>query len=106
MTVLKSKDQSDAIYQLIGMKLKEARLSMGLTQKEVAKICGYTRASIVNIEKGRQLIPIYNLLGLCKLYKVDDVNQLLPSKEDYPNFTVVDWTDVARNIVDESFNSK
>ena len=41
------------LRELIGKLLKECRKKAGLTQKEVAQVCGTTKGEISKLEKGK-----------------------------------------------------
>lgn len=57
-------------YRDFGRKLRERRQWLGLTQEEVAWIAGLTRASIVNIEAGRQRAHYHTVLLLAENLKI------------------------------------
>lgn len=52
------------------LKLKEARINAGFTQKQVSGILHYDRSTLAYKESGK--IPIYawELIELCNLYKI------------------------------------
>lgn len=49
----------EPVYGLVAMKIRHVRETLGLQQEELAKRVGYTRTSIVNIEAGRQRLPLH-----------------------------------------------
>jgi transcriptional regulator with XRE-family HTH domain len=51
----------EPIYGLIALKIRHVRETLGITQEELAKRTGYTRVSIVNIETGRQRLPLHQV---------------------------------------------
>jgi transcriptional regulator with XRE-family HTH domain len=53
--------------KLVGKNIKEARIAIKLTQEEFAKHIGVSRASIANIEGGRHLPTIKNLIKIAQL---------------------------------------
>ena len=56
----------------IGDKIKELRISLGLSQEEFGKKLGYTsRSSINKIEKGINDISYDKLILLIKEYKIN-----------------------------------
>lgn len=64
-------------YTKLGACIKEARLKAGLKQETFASFLSLSRASIVNIEKGRQHPPIHLLWVIAKVLKIE-VIELLP----------------------------
>jgi len=50
----------------IGLRIRIARKERNFSQEDLAKLVDLSRASIVNIEKGRQSPPIQTLLLLCR----------------------------------------
>ena len=65
-------------YKDIGLRIKEARKELGLTQQELADIANLKRTSITNIEKGTQKTPVYSLYILSGALE-KSFNDLLPS---------------------------
>lgn len=57
--------------------VRAARKRRGLTQAEVARRVGHSRASLANIEAGRQDAPMVTLLRLCGVLGTTPT-QLLP----------------------------
>lgn len=55
---------------LIGSRLKELRISRGVTQEELGKILGVTKASICCYEKGTRTPTIENLIDLVEYFGV------------------------------------
>lgn len=55
---------------LIGSRLKELRLSFGVTQEELGKILGVTKASICCYEKGSRTPTIENLIDLINYFGI------------------------------------
>lgn len=55
---------------LFSVRLKELRLKKGLTQKELAKIIGVTKQTIINYEKGTTEPSFENLIKLADLFEV------------------------------------
>ncbi len=51
----------ELVYRQLGGKIEQVRSALGWTQDELAKKIGLTRASIANIEAGRQRILLHDL---------------------------------------------
>jgi transcriptional regulator with XRE-family HTH domain len=77
------------LYRDIGLKVRDCRQKKGLNQEVFAQILCYSRASIVNIEKGRQRLSIHLLYEICKAINLK-LTDLLP---EIPN-------------IDEELNTK
>jgi DNA-binding XRE family transcriptional regulator len=72
-------------YSEMGELIKTARISAELNQEILAQQLGLTRASIVNIEKGRQRPMIHTILQLAEiLHTTADklIPGLTPGKKD------------------------
>ncbi|GAB3923500.1 helix-turn-helix domain-containing protein [Larkinella terrae] len=67
------------IYQVVGSKISEIRREKKMSQLDLAAIVGLSRASIVNIEKGRQHPPLHLVWQLSDALDVD-LFDLLPTK--------------------------
>ena len=70
-------EQSE-LYSQFGQLVRRHRERLGLNQAEIGKAIGLTRASIANIETGRQRIPLHHLYSLALALKVD-AHALLPT---------------------------
>jgi transcriptional regulator with XRE-family HTH domain len=64
-------------YQSIGRSLRTARKKLGLSQFEVAKHMGCSRAQVDNIEVARQRAPLYRLEDFAKAVNIRMVIQLI-----------------------------
>lgn len=51
----------EPVYGMVAMKIRHLRETLGITQEELAKRVGYSRVSVVNIETGRQRIPLHQV---------------------------------------------
>lgn len=74
-------DGYDALYQELGSRIARARTDRGLKQAELAEKVGVTRASIVNIERGRQRAPLHLLWQIAATLVVD-LDSIVPSPDD------------------------
>lgn len=66
-------DDDGALYSAVGRKIREARERSNprLSQDKLAKRLGISRASIVNIEAGRQHAPLNLLWNIAQLLNVE-----------------------------------
>ena len=60
--------------------LAGARVSAGLTQKELAEKMGVSRDSVMNWESGKTEIRVPNLILFCQMTGFDEDDILLPKK--------------------------
>lgn len=51
--------RTDLFYAAVGQKIKTARVNAGMSQTALAKIVGFNRSSIANLEAGRQRIALH-----------------------------------------------
>jgi transcriptional regulator with XRE-family HTH domain len=72
-----TESEQENFYKLLGERIKDARTKTGLKQEAFASYLNLSRASIVNIEKGRQHPPIHVLFVIAKVLNID-VGELLP----------------------------
>lgn len=74
------KSEQNKFYLILGNRIREARIKATLTQETFANFVKLSRASVVNIEKGRQHPPIHLLWDIAKVLNIQ-VNDLLPQFE-------------------------
>jgi len=65
-------------YRMLGDCIRAARIKAGLKQETFASFIKLSRASIVNIEKGRQHPPIHLLWVIARTLNIP-INELLPN---------------------------
>jgi transcriptional regulator with XRE-family HTH domain len=53
--------QIESVYAQFGERIESVRKTLGLTQDELGKRIGHKRASISNIEAGRQRILLHDV---------------------------------------------
>jgi transcriptional regulator with XRE-family HTH domain len=68
------------IYRLLGRNVAAHRTNRKLTQAQVAERIGLTRASLANIETGRQRAMLHHVYELVDALKLDSITDLLPSR--------------------------
>jgi repressor LexA len=56
----------------IGIRIKEIRLSRGLTQKSFATSLGIVQGFLSDVERGRKLPSETLLIALCHLYEISE----------------------------------
>lgn len=68
------------IYRLIGSRIAQRRKDLRLKQVEVAAEIGLTRASLANIEKGRQKIMLHQIYKIAEALRVESILELVPPR--------------------------
>jgi transcriptional regulator with XRE-family HTH domain len=66
------------LYRLIGAELAARRKRLRLKQAEVADQIGLTRASLANIERGRQKIMLHQIYRLAAALDAGSITDLVP----------------------------
>jgi len=71
----------EAIYRVFGRKLREVRLSKRIPQQELATLSGLTRASVTNIESGRQRVLLHQAVQFAEALGVD-LAEIVPQSSE------------------------
>jgi transcriptional regulator with XRE-family HTH domain len=58
-------------HRVVGARLRDSRLALGLTQAEVAEALGMSRPTLVAVEKGTRKVTGLELRRLARLYQRD-----------------------------------
>lgn len=58
-------------WEIIGKKIREARLKKGLLQKDLAKLLGVTQTSYSYYENGKKHIGFMKLKKICQVLEID-----------------------------------
>lgn len=66
------------IYRQLGQNVARARGKLGKTQAEIAAQIGLTRASLANIETGRQKVLMHHVFRLASALECKSVLDLIP----------------------------
>lgn len=72
--------QMDIVSLFIGNQVEQQRKDAGLSQSELGVKVGLTRASIANIESGRQRCTFYMIYKICDALNIV-VSCLMPTQE-------------------------
>ena len=67
-----------SIYSALGEAVAIRRKAMSMTQAQVAAKVGISRASIANIEAGRQKVLLHQVYLLAEALKVQSIMSLVP----------------------------
>lgn len=73
------------LYQQLGKAIAKRRNDLGLKQHEVAKEIGLARASLANVENGRQRILVHQLFLLIRALKLNSITELVPPTWQFEN---------------------
>src|SRR5712664_2650029 len=68
-------------YKLLGATIARRRSSARLTQAQLAERIGSARTSVTNLERGRQQMPLHQLLRIAEVLEVD-LKDLIPSRSE------------------------
>ena len=68
---------AERIYKNLGFRIRSLRKSLGLTQDQLAKQVGISRASLANIERGKQQVLVHHLFALASGLQLESPAQLL-----------------------------
>lgn len=68
----------DELYRALGESVAARRRALRKTQAEVALALGLSRASLANMEAGRQKVLLHQVYRLAAALELDDVRKLLP----------------------------
>ena len=74
-------DPGALLYRTIGERIRTTRKARRLTQDHLAYAIGFRRTSVVNIEAGRQRLPIAALYDIADVLGVQ-ATELLPRNEE------------------------
>jgi DNA-binding XRE family transcriptional regulator len=88
----------DEVYRVLGRKVRQMREIQRLSQDQLAQRLGISRASMVNIEAGRQRAPLHLLWQIAEVLHSKLID-MIPTPEDVavrPNQGLLD-----REVIDQ-----
>ena len=65
---------------MIGANIAARRKALRFKQAEIAEKIGLTRASVANIEKGRQKLMLHQVYKLAVALEIDSITDLVPQR--------------------------
>ena len=68
--------------QQVGFRIRELRMSRGLTQAQLAESCGLHRTFIGSVERGERNIAILNLRRIAKTLRVSLTELFADQRKD------------------------
>ncbi len=74
------KGKRSFIYEIVGRKIRKARIDAGFSQEELAKKLKLTRGSVAKIEGGKQSVYLHLLYSVAVICKIP-LSELLPGDE-------------------------
>lgn len=87
----------DEIYKVFGRSVAARRRELDLTQAKLAARVGMSRASIANIESGRQNVLLHHVYSLASALSVTKLSDILPAQVRPPirgeDFEAIRWDD-------------
>jgi transcriptional regulator with XRE-family HTH domain len=79
------------VYSIIGSRIRTRRRQLKLTQERLSRQLGISRASLANIETGRQQILVHQIYNLAAQLELD-ITDLLPPADS------IDVSDAASDV--------
>lgn len=86
----------ESIYKRFGRAVASRRTALKLTQSKLGELVGLSRASIANIESGRQNVLLHQVYNIADALQCAQLGDLLP-KPDFDR----QGEDIAMNIADD-----
>jgi len=72
------------VYPEIGLLIRQRRKRLKLTQEQVASVTGISRASLANIEGGRQKVLVHQLFSFASALELQPLDLLPPLTSAVP----------------------
>ena len=85
------------LYKRLGTAIKERRKQLGLTQEQLSDQLEISRASLANVETGRQRLLVHQLCRLARGLGVKVV-ALLPESDEVEDLEILDGVSVSENL--------
>jgi transcriptional regulator with XRE-family HTH domain len=77
----------DDLYRALGRAIADRRRDRGLSQAAVARAIGLTRASLANLEGGRQRVLLHHLYRLVPTLGLTSLFDLIPAQWTFEDVT-------------------
>lgn len=72
--------EDNEFYRELGRRIAARRSFLRITQAEVGERMGVSRASVANIEAGRQKLQVHQLYAIARALGFGDLGDILPTK--------------------------
>ena len=69
----------DSFYKEIGQRIKSERIKRDISQERLGSHLDLTRASVINLEKGRHRPSLYHVIQIASFFEID-YTALVPYK--------------------------
>ena len=89
------------LYLRLGQLIRERRRSLGLTQARLASQVKISRASLANIETGRQRVLVHQLYEFAEQLNLD-LTALLPDPDEIRDLQLLDNLPFSESVSFES----
>ncbi|WP_078500307.1 helix-turn-helix domain-containing protein [Wenjunlia vitaminophila] len=76
MTQASDKPRIQRHREAFGRRVREYRLSVGLSQEELAEAAGIHRTYVSSLERGQRNVSLDNIIALARALKVDAAHLL------------------------------
>lgn len=76
-----NEEQSQQLYRILGVRIRQQRDRLKLSQGALADQLSISRVSVVNVEKGQQHTPLHILFEIAYVLGLE-IQELLPSVSD------------------------
>ena len=97
MKTPRSAPRPQLLYKRLGTIIKERRRQLGLTQEHLSAQLGISRASLANVETGRQRVLVHQLYQFAEKLDVN-VTALLPDPEESEELRNLDRLFFSENL--------
>ncbi len=90
--------EKNILYQSVGNQIKIFRNKSGFSQKFLADSLKLSRASIVNIEKGRQHASLHLLVDLSRIFNIS-ITEFLAVYSSDENAIISNFSKIEKEII-------
>lgn len=98
------KEQQSAFYEQIGEVIRSARTYQNINQEVLANAVGISRVSLVNIENGKQRVPLHIFLAISRYLQIP-FDRLLPNEKPSRNELYSSIINKIKNEIDNHEDS-
>jgi transcriptional regulator with XRE-family HTH domain len=81
----------EQIYEMLGRSIASRRKTSGISQQALADSLGLSRASIANIERGKQAVQLHLIFKIAAVLRVDVLELIPATSQPAHSIQVEDW---------------